>query len=218
MVFVRVFVLVFAAVCSGCGMTITPPADVRDPVSVFIADHGIHTSLLLPREDGRIAQYAYSQWHWAALDHDDWYRSPFALLIPNDGTLGRRDFDGPCDYDCVHDRLEKLGRHPPMQALYELRVERSAAAEVLAMLDARWESQSNGYVFNERRGLTFVRDATKYSLGHNCNHEVASWVRALGCRVSGAGMTADVTVRNGAPAVAARRRSEPASAAATSSE
>ncbi|MBX3401852.1 MAG: hypothetical protein KF699_00410 [Phycisphaeraceae bacterium] len=190
----------------GCGMTITPPADVSDPVSVFIADHGIHTSLLLPRDDGRIAQFAYSQWHWAALDQDQWYRSPFALLIPNDGTLGRRDFPGPCDYACVHDSLEKLGRHPPMQALYEVRVERAAAAEVLAMLDARWESQANGNIFNERRGLTFVRDATRYSLAHNCNHEVASWVRALGCRVSGAAMTADVTVRNGprGPAAAAQ--------------
>lgn len=197
--------LLASVVLGGCGMTITPPDDVRDPVSVFIADHGIHTSLLLPREDGRVAQYAYSQWHWAALDQDQWYRSPFALLIPNDGTLGRRDFPGPGDYSTVHEHLEKLGRHPPMQALYELRVERAAAAKVLGKLDARWQSQSNGNVFNERRGLTFVRDATKYSLAHNCNHEVASWVRALGCRVDGAGMTADVTVRNGRPGIAASR-------------
>ena len=43
-------------------------------------------------------------------------------------------------------------------------------------------------------------------LAHNCNHEVASWVRALGCRVSGAAMTADVNVRNGPrnPAAAAQ--------------
>ena len=158
--------LLSALIAPGCGMTITPPADVRDPVSVFIADHGIHTSLLLPRDDGRIAQYAYSQWNWAALDQDQWYRSPFALLIPNVGTLGRRDFPGPCDFACVHDSLQKLGRHPPMQAaLRKYASNAPAAAEVLAMLDARWESQANGNIFNERRGLTFVRDATRYSAG-----------------------------------------------------
>lgn len=188
---------VAAMAVPGCGISITAPADPADPVSVFVADHGIHTSILLPRENGKIAQFAYSQWHWAALDQDHWYRSPFALLIPNTGTIGRRDFDGPCDYECVRDRLERLGRTPPMQSLHEVRVSRAAAAKLLGELDHRWESQSNGNVFNEKRGMWFVRDSTRYSLFHNCNHEVAEWVRSLGCEVGGGVMMADVTVRNG---------------------
>jgi len=178
-------------------MTIYAPEDVHDPVSVFVADHGVHSSLLLPREDGTIAQFAYSQWHWAALDQDDWYRSPFALVIPNTGTLGWRDFEGPCDFDCVCDRMHKLGRHPPMDALYEIRVERAAAAKVLAELDHRWQSQSNGNVFNEKRGMTFVKDATTYSIAHTCNQEVAAWLRGMGCRVDGMAKTADIRVVGG---------------------
>jgi len=181
--------------CGSCGMTVHEPENVSDPVSVFIADHGVHSSLLLPREDGKIAQYAYSQWHWAALDHDDWYRSPFAMVIPNTGTLGWRDFEGPCDCDCVRDRLQKLGREPPMQELYEVRVERTEARRVLAQLDARWASQSGGSVFNEKRGMTFVRDATSYSLANTCNQEVAEWLKEMGCRVTGMAKTADITVR-----------------------
>ena len=185
------------ALAGACGMTVHAPEDVQDPVSVFIADHGIHSSLLLPRGDGKIAQFAYSQWHWAALDQDSWYRSPFALLIPNDGTLGWRDFDGPCDFDCVCDRLHLLGRVPPMQRVYEISVERAAAEKVLAKLDHRWQSQSNGNVFNEKRGMTFVKDASKYSIGHTCNQEVAAWLRELGCRVTGVALQADITVKGG---------------------
>lgn len=179
---------------AGCGMTVYAPDDVSDPVSVFIADHGVHSSLLLPREDGRIAQFAYSQWHWAAFDQDDWYRSPFALVIPNTGTLGWRDFEGPCDFDCVSDRIHTLGRHPPMDALYEVQVERAAAAKVLAELDHRWKSQSNGNVFNEKRGMWFVKDASTYSIAHTCNQEVAGWLKSMGCRVSGMAKVASIRV------------------------
>lgn len=191
-----VFVVVISAI-PGCGMTVYAPEDLHDPVSVFIADHGVHSSLLLPRADGKIAQFAYSQWHWAALDQDDWYRSPFALLIPNDGTLGWRDFEGPCEFECVCDRLHKLGRDPPMEELYELQVERTAAAKVLAELDHRWKSQSNGNVFNEKRGMTFVKDATWYSIAHTCNQEVAQWLREMGCKVDGVAKTADIRVVGG---------------------
>lgn len=190
-------IVLMACVPSGCGMTVYAPTDVKDPVSVFIADHGIHSSLLLPRPDGSIAQFAYSQWHWAALDQDDWYRSPFAVMIPNTGTLGWRDFEGPCDFQCVCDRLNHLGRHPPMEAVYEIQVERALACKVLGELDHRWKSQSNGNVFNEKRGMTFVKDATLYSAAHTCNQEVAAWLEGMGCRVTGMAKTADIRVVGG---------------------
>lgn len=190
-------VMVFPMFCVGCGMTVYGPDDVVDPVSVFVADHGVHSSLLLPREDGRIAQFAYSQWHWAALDQDDWFRSPFALVIPNTGTLGWRDFEGPCDFACVEDRLHKLGRHPPLDALYEVRVERAEAAKVLAELDGRFTSQSEGKVFNEKRGMWWVRDSTTYSIAHTCNQEVAGWLCEMGCRVTGMAKNASIRVVNG---------------------
>lgn len=193
----KVLLLLTLATLPGCGMTIYAPDHVQDPVSVFIADHGVHSSILLPREDGSIAQFAYSQWHWAALDQDDWYRSPFALVIPNTGTLGWRDFKGPCDFDCVSDRIHTLGRHPPMDALFEVEVERAEAAKVLAALDQRWKSQSNGNVFNEKRGMWWVKDASTYSIAHTCNQEVAEWLRSMGCRVTGMAKTASIKVVGG---------------------
>ncbi len=214
-------VIVGAVGCvQGCGFSVTPPADPADPVSVFIADHGIHTSLLLPRpregamarspaeadavaaindapeagDGSRVAQYAYSQFNWAALDQDQWYRSVFALMIPADGTIGTRDFSGPATSANLTHQFEVLGRHPPLQTLYEIRVERSSRDRLLAELDGRWSRQSASKVTNQKRGLVFVRDATSYSLGHNCNHMVAGWLRELGCEVRGSAMTADITI------------------------
>lgn len=234
--------LLAAVLLQGCGFTVTPPADPAEPVSVFIADHGIHTSLLLPRpsegplavspaegtgvggpggvgiagtagqtggqgvgrafadgldySQGRIAQYAYSRFDWAAKDQDQWYRSLFAIMVPGDGTIGTRDLPGPPSEENLRRQFDAIGRHPPLDRLYELRVERRKRDELLAELDRRWAEQSGTAVFNQKRGISFVRDTTKYSLGHNCNHVLAGWVRALGCAVSGAATTAEVTVRD----------------------
>lgn len=180
-------------------MTIKPPADVTDPVTVFVADHGIHTSLVLPRSDGSLAQFSYSRFDWAALDYDQWYRSLGALMVPGPGTVGTRDFPGPPTFENVQHQFELTNNHPPVQAIYSVPVSRDRCAQVLASLEARWAEHQDTMVLNKKRGLRFVKDSTSYSLSHNCNHEVAQWLRDLGCEVSGAGMTADVTVRGVSP-------------------
>jgi hypothetical protein len=188
-------VLVAAVFTVGCGMSVTPPRDVTDPVEVFVADHGIHTSLLLPRGDAAVAQYSYSRFDWAALDQDQWYRSLFAVMVPGDGTVGTRDFACACTREAILHQFELTNHHPPMQKLHAVVVSRAAADRVLAELDARWAAHQDTMVLNQKRGLRFVRDPVKYSLMHNCNTEVAGWLKSLGCRVDGPAITADVTVR-----------------------
>lgn len=187
--------LVFASTFAGCGMNVTPPSTPDDPVSVFVADHGIHTSLVLPREDGTLVHYSYSRFDWAALDLDQWYRSLPALMIPGPGTVGTRDFPGPDTLENVAHEFEITNNHPPVQAIYPITVSAATCRETLARLDARWNENASTAVTNQKRGLRFVKDSTSYSLFHNCNHEVASWLRELGCQVDGAAMTADVYVR-----------------------
>jgi len=84
-----------------------------------------------------------------------------------------------------------------MDALFEVEVERAEAAKVLAALDQRWKSQSNGNVFNEKRGMWWVKDASTYSIAHTCNQEVAEWLRSMGCRVTGMAKTASIKVVGG---------------------
>lgn len=178
----------------GCGMSIRSPEDVTDPVQVFVADHGIHTSLVLPTSYGGLAQFSYSRFDWAALDCDQWYRSLGALMVPGPGTLGTRVFPGPQTRENVVHQFELTHCHPPVQEVYAVTVSGARCGEVLASLEARWRQNQDTAVFNERRGLRFVKDASSYSLFHNCNHEVCQWMKDLGCEVSGAGMTADVSV------------------------
>lgn len=176
-------------------MSITPPANVNDPVTIFVADHGIHTSLILPRADGQLAQFSYSRFDWAALDYDQWYRSLGAIMVPGPGTVGTRDFPGPPTIENLTHQFELTNNHPPVQAIYPVDVSAARRDAVLASLEARWAEHQDTMVVNSKRGLRFVKDSTSYSLFHNCNHEVAQWLRDLGCEVSGAGMTADVDVR-----------------------
>lgn len=176
-------------------MSITPPSGVADPVTVFVADHGIHTSLILPRTDGQLAQFSYSRFDWAALDYDQWYRSLGAIMVPGPGTVGTRDFPGPPTFENLTHQFELTNNHPPVQAIYPIQVSAARCGQVLTLLETRWSEHQDTMVLNEKRGLRFVKDATSYSLFHNCNHEVAQWLRDLGCDVSGAGMTADVSVK-----------------------
>ena len=45
--------LLLAQTC-GCTMVVRPPADVREPATVYIADYHQHASLLLPRDEGTL--------------------------------------------------------------------------------------------------------------------------------------------------------------------
>lgn len=195
-----------AMLADGCGMTITPPTGISDTVEVYVADHGIHTSLVLPREDGSLTEYSFSRFDWAALDQDQWYRSLPAIIVPGPGTIGIRNFPGPSTPANILHQFELANNQPPVKSLHAVPVSEARCRELLAHLDQRWASQSGTEVFNVKRGMRFVKDSESYSLMHNCNTEVAIWLRELGCRVDGAAMVAEVSVKStpAAPKVAAR--------------
>ena len=53
-------VLVGPALCvGGCAATVIPREPAIDPVPVYLADYGIHSSLFLPTPDGRYVEYAF---------------------------------------------------------------------------------------------------------------------------------------------------------------
>lgn len=188
--------LVLAGALTGCGFTVTPPLSPEDPVTVFVAHEGIHTSLLIPRDNGTVAQFSFSRWDWAALDEDEFYRAPFAVLTPGTGTLGTRDLPGPATYESLVARDELVKTHPPLDALYPIEVSAVDCRRTLDMLDARWHSAQATATFNKKRNLCYVQDAANYSLAHTCNNETASWLRELGCKVTGPATTSDITIRS----------------------
>lgn len=195
LIFATVSLLVLLCTLAGCGFSVEPPVAPERPVSVFLARQGIHTSLLLPREDGSIAHYSFSRWDWAALDRDRFYNAPFAVLWPGAGTLGTRSIDGPCTFDRLTSCSSLWIETPSLDELYEIPVGAEQCRRVLAALDERWNRSSHTATFNAKRGMNYVRDPAKYSLAHTCNTETAQWLRELGCTVTGMAMTSDVSVR-----------------------
>ncbi len=173
----------------GCAMRITLPGELRQPAVVFIADYGYHASLLLPREDGQIREFAYGQWDWFALNRDRWYNAVVLVLLPGRGTLGTRTMTGPAT-------REALARQCRAERLLELRVECERVRALLERLEREYEAGRSTEVFNSLYAMTFVHHPRTYWLHRNCNAVLAEWLEELGCRVEGTRVFA-VFVLNG---------------------
>ena len=177
-----------AVVLTGCTITVTPPSSPVDPVTVYLIDHGRHSSLVLPREDGTMTEYAFGEWEWFAKMNDGLIRAPFIMLIPSQGTLGRRTLDAPATRESVLDQT-------PLENLHVVIVERSDATALLARLDARFDDAIESAHHNEVYGLTFVKDEADYCLFSHCNAMTEKWLRELDCRTSGMCLDADFRVK-----------------------
>lgn len=179
----RVPVFAACAVTAGCATRVIPPPSPAEPVGVFVADYGLHSSLVLPaalRGDGSTGAvvYAYGEWEWYALGNEAWWRAPGVVLLPNPGALGRREVGATPHAETLLLALGAAG-------IAEATVERERAGALLRDLDARWEARAETRVRNSRVGLDFVRDERDYWMFHHCNTQTAEWLEALGCRVSG---------------------------------
>jgi hypothetical protein len=176
-----------AACSTGCVMHITPPAAPPDPVSVFVADYGYHSSVILPREAGDLVEFAYGEWRWFALNESGWWRALPVTLGSHAGTLGMRTLAGPAELDAVR-------RHLAAEALYELRVARTDVDALRTRLQYRFDQQRERMIYNPQHRLHFVPDEARYGPSRNCNTETAAWLRALGCKVSGCDSVARLAI------------------------
>jgi hypothetical protein len=159
---------------TGCAMRIAPPANPRDPVTVYIADYGYHASLLLPDEPGVFQEWAYGWWEWFALNRNRWHDALTLLLFPGRGALGQRTLP------TADDGTPLL---PPVERRLALRVEREKAAALLARLRAEYAAEVATEVYNDQLDLHLVHSRDPYWMGYNCNGAIAAWLERLGCRV-----------------------------------
>lgn len=172
---------------AGCATTVVPPRAVEDPVKVFLADYGRHSSLVLPRSEHALVEYAFGEWRWFALNDTGFFSACRALGWASEGTLGRRTIPIEPETD-----LRLLFPHV---TLFELAVEREAVVLLLGRLDARWQRQEELAVFNDNYGFHFVPDDQRYHLFRNCNPIVAAWLRELGCQVRAPALLSNWRVR-----------------------
>jgi hypothetical protein len=171
----------------GCTTRITPPCAPVAPCSVFLIDYGYHTSLVLPRAEHRLVEFAYGEWGWFAMNDDAWYRAPTLIMWSHSGALGMREFAG-------EPTAATVGAYMPVEHIDELSVSRDAVDRLLGELDGIFQAGGSETVYNATVGLQFVRHPEPYGAFRNCNTVVAEWLERLGCSIHGSGLVADFRV------------------------
>jgi hypothetical protein len=172
----------------GCQQTVTPPATVSDPVSVFVVDYGRHASLALPKEDETgLVEWSWGDWNWFALERTGAMEGLQALFASPRSTLSRRELAPATD---ARELQSRLGG----QEVHSLEVERYRALALLRQLEDRWNRRRDHAIVHPS-GRAFVPEDTRYSLSNNSVHELARWLRALGADVSVSGVTANFRIR-----------------------
>lgn len=177
----------------GCTTTIIPPPSERvasDPVRVFLADHGRHSSILLPLDDDgtRMVEYAYGEWRWFALDESGIFHAPRAMLARSTGTLGRRHVGGPFEED-------HLSRFLRLESIYTIIVHRDDAARLRRSLEKQYGAHPDTMVYSERYAMHFVQVDEAYTLRNNCNPVTGRWLEELGCELRGPAIFSSWRVR-----------------------
>jgi hypothetical protein len=191
--FVSCFVLrisrfVFLLIAGGCTNTIFPPRAGGPTTSIYVADYGRHSSLLLPtdRSDRAIVEYAFGDYEWFARGDTRWWVAVVAMLHSPQATLGRR-YVAPPGPGNVGDEDIEFAKLLGANTLLRFDCPADRVEELGGRLDRRFKAEAgnDATVFSAYSDLWHVRDPAPYCAAHNCNHVSVAWLESLGCRVRG---------------------------------
>jgi hypothetical protein len=168
------------AVPVGCTTTIRPPAQVQRPVTVYLLDHGMTPSLVLPAEDGGMVRYMFGDWRWYALGNQNAWTGFLALFIPTQGALGRDAFAAVDSVAALRDAVAV-----EIDEAFPLQVDRTRALALQQQIEQQVNARSDTAVWNDGNRAQFVHHPQRYTYFSNSNHMVAEWLRELGCEVRG---------------------------------
>jgi hypothetical protein len=173
---IALFLLAFAG---GCATNVYPQPKPIRPVAVYMADYGIHSSLLLPDGDHHYVEYAFGDWNFAALNHC-WPQDALgALLISFQSALGRRFIT------VEPGKTEPWPVHPSPHKVQVIYASQSTVARVVKELDDRYHRDTSIVRHNPDNDMDYVKDNEHYSVLNNCNHLTARCLREMGCDVRG---------------------------------
>lgn len=159
-------------------MTVRPPENVRNPVTVQVVDYGKHAGLVLPAGNGKWVEYSWGDWRFFAMADTSVPSGVRALLASDASTVSRRYVSQTVTFD-------ELKRDWGVQRVIAFQVERDRANRLLGELTARFDRRIDTAFYNKDYGQDFTQDKRHYWLLYNCTHETAAWLRELGCRVKG---------------------------------
>ena len=187
----RTLLLVVAGlIAGGCSAVIVPPpAPTRgDVLPVLVADYGYHSTLILPRAQGGLVEYAYGDWTYFGQNQKSVGTALHALLMSDQATLGRRVLYVPPEGSA-------LAAATGAKDVIRFEAPREKVAALERALDERYSSRLDSITFSEVHHLYFVKDGERYGVAHNCNHFTAHGLEQLGCRVEGLVMMSGFRVK-----------------------
>jgi hypothetical protein len=185
--FILAIIALISVILIASPAVIIPPVEPVQPVTVYVVDLGLHSRLVLPDDEEGLVQYAYGDWRYFALNEQDLGSGIAALLIPTQGTLGRRKYE---DVDQLKQAISDD------VTILDFAVARAKARKLQKSLDQRFQQNINTQVFNPVSQMNFVKDDMDYTLYHNSNHELVAWLEDLDCRVEGFVLLADFQVKS----------------------
>ena len=74
-------------------MIVPPAGHVEQSVPVLVADYGYHSTLILPKSDGGLVEYAYGDWTYFGQNQKSVSTALHALVASDQATMGRRMLD-----------------------------------------------------------------------------------------------------------------------------
>lgn len=169
--------LTILTLATGCA-TIVPPTNPPQPVGIYLANYGKHSSVLLPTPQGHFNEYAYGDFGWFAENRTTALDVPRALFFSTSPTIGRRQLIADDNADAVSQATRSYNA-------VRIEVPRENVDRLIAKLDAEYFAKLDTVTFNPLTGLWYVCAGRHYSALHNCNIVVADWLKATGCRING---------------------------------
>jgi hypothetical protein len=198
----RTFLLLLALLgCSGCSAVIVPPAPSAigsDWVPVLVTDYGYHSTIILPKSDGGLVEYAYGDWYYFGQSHKSLGSALHALFASDQATLGRRVLEREINQPGLK---EAIGA----ETVLSFRARRDKVEQLERALEQRFSQNLDSIMYSPVHQLYFVKDSEPYGVGHNCNHFTAQWLERLGCRIEGSPVTSKFKLKEfgGEPGAAA---------------
>ncbi len=170
-----------ACIClliSGCMTHVVPERRVSAPVTVYYADYGVHSSLILPElGKGRYVEYVFGDYGFSVDNKTDPFHTLVALFASGKSAFGRREHFLPPPVSPSPD--------PPAHKMIAFDVDRLKLATLLVALDARFRSSPGPVRRNAWNNVDYVPDDEHYSVFHSCNNLTLDNLRALGCTAWG---------------------------------
>ena len=192
MLFQRMFLLSMCAALAGCSARIVPPPEPVRPAPIFVLDHGWHSSLMLPLNEG-LVRYSWGDREYYAYGHTDARSGLRALFLKTPAVLGRQFLPHTQDLDTALRQLRV-----PVHTAIQIHVEAGAVETLTTRLEQRFLDATE-IIHNPDYGVDFIPSPHPYTVGNNSNQRIGEWLSELGCRIDGrpwlSGWTLDTNQR-----------------------